>query len=64
MATLDAYAIDDIYEIINGPDGYQRIDSETLYVHSRLYPWGERESSLLSPHVLQRPCSGGRYRQI
>ena len=34
-------AIDDIYEIINGPDGYQRIDSETLYVHSRLYPWGK-----------------------
>jgi len=35
------HAIDDIYEVVNGPEGYQKIDSETLYVHSRLYPWGK-----------------------
>jgi transposase len=35
------HVIDDIYEVVNGPEGYQRIDSETLYVHSRLHPWGE-----------------------
>ena len=34
-------AIDDIHQDIHGPQGYQRIDSETLYVHTRLYPWGE-----------------------
>ena len=34
-------AIDDIHQDIHGPQGYQRIDNETLYVHSRLYPWGE-----------------------
>lgn len=33
-------AIDDIHEAIHGPQGYQRVDNETLYVHSRLYPWG------------------------
>lgn len=33
-------AIDDIYQDIHSPQGYQRIDNETLYVHSRLYPWG------------------------
>lgn len=36
-------AIDDIYEDIHDPQGYQRIDSETLYVNSRLYPWGEHK---------------------
>ena len=35
-------AIDDIHEDIHGPQGYQRIDNETLYVHTRLYPWGEK----------------------
>ena len=34
-------AIDDICQDIHGPQGYQRIDNETLYVNSRLYPWGE-----------------------
>lgn len=33
-------AIDDIYQDIHSPQGYQRIDNEILYVHSRLYPWG------------------------
>lgn len=33
-------AIDDIYQDIHSPQGYQRIDNETLYVNSRLYPWG------------------------
>lgn len=36
-------AIDDIHQDIHGPQGYQRIDSETLYVHSRLYPWGDKK---------------------
>lgn len=35
------HAIDDIYEVIHGPEGYQRVDDEVLYVHSRLYPWGK-----------------------
>lgn len=35
-------AIDDIYQDIHSPQGYQRIDNETLYVHSRLYPWGPK----------------------
>jgi len=35
------YVIDNIYGVVNGPEGYQQIDSETLYVHSRLYPWGK-----------------------
>lgn len=35
------HAIDDIYEVIHGPEGYQKIDDEILYVHSRLYPWGK-----------------------
>jgi len=35
------HAIDDIYKVIHGPQGYQRIDNEVLYVNSRLYPWGE-----------------------
>ena len=34
------HAIDAIYEVIHGPEGYQKIDDEILYVHSRLYPWG------------------------
>jgi transposase len=34
-------AIDDIHQDIHGPQGYQRIDSETLYVHTRLYRGGE-----------------------
>ena len=33
--------IDEIYEVIHGPEGYQKLDDEILYVHSRLYPWGK-----------------------
>lgn len=35
------YAIDDIYDVIHGPEGYQKLDDEILYVQSRLYPWGK-----------------------
>ena len=35
------YAIDDIRETIHAPEGYRKLDDEILYVHSRLYPWGE-----------------------
>jgi transposase len=35
------HAIDEIHAVIHGPEGYQKIDDEILYVHSRLYPWGE-----------------------
>jgi transposase len=35
------HAIDDIYEVIHGPEGYQKLEDEILYVHSRLYPWGK-----------------------
>jgi transposase len=35
------HAIDDIYEVIHGPEGYQKLDDEILYVHSRLHPWGK-----------------------
>ncbi len=34
-------AINDIHEVIHGPEGYRKLDDEILYVHSRLYPWGE-----------------------
>lgn len=37
------HAIDDIYEVIHGPQGYQKLDNEILYVHSRLYPWGNEK---------------------
>lgn len=35
------HAIDDIHDTIHGPHGYRKLDSEILYVHSRLYPWGK-----------------------
>ena len=35
------HSIDDIYEVIHGPQGYRRVDNEIFYVNSRLYPWGE-----------------------
>ena len=35
------HAIDDIHNTIHGPDGYQKLDDEILYVHSRLYRWGK-----------------------
>ena len=34
-------AIDEIIDTVQGPEGYRMVDDETLYVHSRLYPWGE-----------------------
>ncbi len=34
------HAIDDIHEAVHGPEGYERIDDEVVYVHTRLYPWG------------------------
>lgn len=37
------HAIDDIYQVIHGPEGYQMLDEETLYIHSRLYPWGNEK---------------------
>lgn len=33
-------AIDEVYDAIHGPQGYQKIDNEIVYVNSRLYPWG------------------------
>jgi len=35
------HVIDDIHEVIHGPAGYRKLDDETLYVHTRLYPWGK-----------------------
>ena len=34
-------AIDEVHTSIHGPEGYRKLDDEILYVHSRLYPWGE-----------------------
>lgn len=34
-------AIDEISDTIQGPEYYRIIDDEVLYVHSRLYPWGD-----------------------
>lgn len=34
-------AIDEIIDSVQGPEGYRMVDDEALYVHSRLYPWGE-----------------------
>ena len=33
--------IDEFYEEIEMPDNYRKIDGETLYVKTKLYPWGE-----------------------
>ena len=38
-------AIDEILDTIHGPAGYRKLDDEILYVHSRLYPWGEKNHS-------------------
>lgn len=35
-------AIDEIRDTIHGPAGYRKLDDKILYVHSRLYPWGEK----------------------
>lgn len=34
--------IDEVRETIQDPNGYRKIDGEVLYVHTKLYPWGER----------------------
>lgn len=34
-------AIDGVHETIHSPEGYRKIGDEILYVHSRLYPWGQ-----------------------
>lgn len=34
-------AIDEICDTIHGPRGYRKLDGETLYVHSKLHPWGK-----------------------
>lgn len=36
------HAIDDIDESIHGPEGYQKLDDEIIYVQTRLYPWGSK----------------------
>lgn len=36
-------AIDDVCELIHGPEGYKKLDDEILYVHTRLYPWGDKK---------------------
>ena len=40
------HAIDEIHTVIHGPEGYQKVDEETLYIHSRLYPWDNRRCYL------------------
>ena len=35
-------AIDEIFDTVQGPEGYRMVDDEALYIHSRLYPWGEK----------------------
>ena len=37
------HAIDDVYTCVDDINGYQRIDQEVLYVHTRLYPWGDKK---------------------
>lgn len=34
--------VDQIRGTIQDPDGYRKIDGETLYVHTRLYQWGQK----------------------
>jgi len=36
------HAVDEIHETIQGPEGYRKLEGEILYVHTRLYPWGEK----------------------
>src|SRR6185437_8147328 len=36
------HAIDDIYTCVDDINGYQRIDQEALYVHTRVHPWGDK----------------------
>jgi len=49
-------AIDDVYESICGPEGYKKLDDEVIYVHTRLYPWGDKKHRCYlhlyyNPHV-------------
>lgn len=34
-------AIDETHDSIYSPDGYRKIDGETVYVHTKLHPWGK-----------------------
>jgi transposase len=34
-------AIDKVYDTIQGPEGYRKVDGEVLYVHTGLRSWGE-----------------------
>lgn len=34
-------AIDKVYETIQGPEGYRKVDGEVLYVHTGLRSWGK-----------------------
>ncbi len=34
-------AIDTTHDAIYSPDGYRKIDGETVYVHTQLHPWGK-----------------------
>lgn len=38
------HAIDDICDSIHGPEGYQKLDDEFLYINTRLYPWGDKRN--------------------
>lgn len=35
------HIIDEVRDSIQDPEGYRKLDGEILYVHSRLFPWGE-----------------------
>ena len=35
------HVLNEVHTVIHGPHGYQKVDEEILYIHSRLYPWGE-----------------------
>ncbi len=36
-------AIDEVIETIQNPDGYRKLDGKSLYVHTRLFPWGKEK---------------------
>lgn len=33
--------IDEVYDVVDSPQGYRKLDNEILYIHSKLYPWGK-----------------------
>ncbi len=37
------HAIDDVYTRVDDMNYYQRMDQEVLFVHTRLYPWGDEK---------------------